>query len=207
MGVTGSNGEFHREIIFILELVMRDVRRIRMHCILLVFLAVISTLAVCPAKLSAEGNGSIQMDESAVHVFSKRKDTALTDTVPGKSVKSFMSEEATTSLTKFRSELEGTTYLFAAAYLGYVGEPTAHPAEWIQEICPQLMVDYPFIREISGKQIVGSIGDLYCIVPRDAQTRVMIRQMIDEEDAAGGAKKSGRRIVPRRSRYAYFTVL
>lgn len=77
---------------------MRDVRRIRMHCILLVFLIVISALAGCSEKQPAEENGSIQMDESAVHDFSK---------------KSFMSEEATTSLTEFRHEMDGTTYLFA----------------------------------------------------------------------------------------------
>lgn len=170
---------------------MRDVRRIRINCILLVFLIIISTLAGCSEKQPTEENGSIQMDESAVHDFSKRKDEALTGTAPDKSEKSFMSEEATTSLTEFRHEMDGTTYLFAAAYLGYVGEPTEHPAEWIQEICPQIMVDYPFIKEISGKQIVGCIGDLYCIVPRDAQASVMIRQMIDEEDAAVGAKKAG----------------
>lgn len=170
---------------------MRDVRRIRTNCILLVFLIVISALAGCSGKQPAGENGSIQMDESAVHDFSKRKDEVLTGTAPDKSEKSFMSEEATTSLTEFRHEMDGTTYLFAAAYLGYVGEPTKHPAEWIQEICPQIMMDYPFIKEISGKQIVGSIGDLYCIVPRDAQARVMIRQIIDEEDAAVGAKKAG----------------
>ena len=31
LGVTGSNGEFQREIIFALEVVMRDVRRIRIN--------------------------------------------------------------------------------------------------------------------------------------------------------------------------------
>lgn len=170
---------------------MRDVRRIRINCILLVFLIIISTLAGCSEKQPAEETGSIQIDESAVHDFSKKKDEELTGTASDKSEKLLMSEEATASLTEFRHEMDGTTYLFATAYLGYVGEPTEHPTEWIQEICPQIIEDYPFIKEISGRQIVGCIGDLYCIVPRDAQTRVMIRQIIDEEDAAGGAKKEG----------------
>lgn len=170
---------------------MRDVKRIRMHCMLLVFLIVISALAGCSEKQPAEENGSIQMDESAVRDFSKRKDEALTGTASDKSEKSFMSEEAAASLTEFRHEMDATTYLFAVAYLGYVGEPIEYPAEWIQETCPRIMEDYPFIKEISGKQIVGSVGDLYCIVPRDAQASVMIRQIIDEEDAAGGARKAG----------------
>lgn len=191
VGVTTSNGEFLRENIFILEVVMRDVRRIRMHCILLVFLIVISALAGCSDKQPANENGNIKMNESAVHDFSKGKDEALTEIAPDKSAESFMSEYAATSLTALRREMDGTTYLFAAAYLGYIGEATENPAEWIQDICPQIMVDYPFIKEISEKQIVGNIGDLYCIVPRDAQASVMIRQMIDEEDTADGAKKAG----------------
>lgn len=164
---------------------MRDVRRIRMHCILLVFLIVVLALAGCVKKQSGEENDRTGNNESAVHDFSKRKDDL------DKSTEVFMSEEAKASLTTLCQEMDGTTYLFAVAYLGYVGEPTEHPAEWIQNICPQIMKDFPFIKEVSEKQIVGSIGDLYCIVPRDAQASVAINQLINEEDATGGAKEAG----------------
>ena len=164
---------------------MRDVRRIRMHCILLVFLIVVLALAGCVKKQSGEENDRTGNNESAVHDFSKRKDDL------DKSTEVFMSEEAKASLTTLCQEMDGTTYLFAVAYLGYVGEPTEHPAEWIQNICPQIMKDFPFIKEVSEEQIVGSIGDLYCIVPRDAQASVAINQLINEEDATGGAKEAG----------------
>lgn len=118
---------------------MRDVRRIRMHCILLVFLIVVLALAGCVKKQSGEENDRTGNDESAVHDFSKRKDDL------DKSTEVFMSEEAKASLTTLCQEMDGTTYLFAVAYLGYVGEPTEHPAEWIQNICPQIMEDFPLI--------------------------------------------------------------
>ena len=164
---------------------MHDVRRIRMCCILLVFLVAVLALAGCVKKLFGEENGSTGSDEPAVHGFSKRKDD------PDKSAEVFMSEEAKASLMLLCQTMDRSTQLFAVAYLGYVGEKVEHPAEWIQNICPQIMEDFPFIKEISEEQTVGSIGDLYCIVPRDAQASVAINQLINEEDATGGAKEAG----------------
>ena len=117
---------------------MHDVRRIRMCCILLVFPVAVLALAGCVKKLSGEENGSTGSDEPAVHGFSKRKDDL------DKSAEVFMSEEAKASLTTLCQEMDETTYLFAVAYLGYVGEKVEHPAEWIQNICPQIMGDLVF---------------------------------------------------------------
>ena len=48
---------------------MRDVRRIRMHCILLVFLIVVLALAGCVKKQSGEENDRTGNNESAVHIL------------------------------------------------------------------------------------------------------------------------------------------
>ena len=84
---------------------MHDVRRIRMHCILLVFLIVVLALAGCVKKQSGEENDRTGNDESAVHDFSKRKDDL------DKSTEVFMSEEAKASLTTLCQEMDGTTHL------------------------------------------------------------------------------------------------
>ena len=68
--------------------------------------------------------------------------------------------------------MTGTSEFFAVAYLGQLDEPTDISA-YIRENNPQLLQSYPFIGNIPQNRILGTTGEIYCIIPRDKDASVL----------------------------------
>ena len=81
------------------------------------------------------------------------------------------------SLTMLRQTMSGTTELFAVAYLGQLEAPADIPA-YIRENNPKLLLSYPFIGQIPQDRILGTSGEIYCIIPRDKSAAVLVNQMV-----------------------------
>ena len=77
-----------------------------------------------------------------------------------------------TSLAMLRQTMAGTAELFAVAYLGQLDE-AADISAYIRENNPQLLQSYPFIGNISQEQILGTTGEIYCIIPRDKDASIL----------------------------------
>ena len=74
----------------------------------------------------------------------------------------------------------GTSRLFAVACFGYwEGED---PMEILRETAPQLCADLPFLTEIPPDRIIGQSGDLFCIVPLDADATVAVSKGYWDEE-------------------------
>lgn len=91
------------------------------------------------------------------------------------------------SLNSLRQAMVGTPQLFAVAYLGYhYSENPGLPVDTLavmEEYVPTLSDNLPFLREISADRIIGEGGDLFCIVPLDADATVAVsRGYWDEEN-------------------------
>jgi hypothetical protein len=68
--------------------------------------------------------------------------------------------------------------LFAVAYCGYQNnwdsDIPVDPFEAMQAEAPQLCEDLPFLLDIPQERIIGEYGELYCIVPLDADASVAV---------------------------------
>ncbi|MDY3993575.1 MAG: S-layer homology domain-containing protein [Evtepia sp.] len=94
-----------------------------------------------------------------------------------------MGTAAQASLATLRQSMAGTSAVFAAAYLGNVGEPLeGSMAQWLKKNCPQMVKDYPFLTEIPASRVVGGdFGDVYCVVPLDGSASVTVSPVIELE--------------------------
>lgn len=81
------------------------------------------------------------------------------------------------SLTMLRDTMTGTSELFAVAYLGQLDDPAPIPT-YMEENNPKLLQSYPFISQIPQDRILGSVGEIYCILPRDKNATVLVTQMV-----------------------------
>lgn len=86
------------------------------------------------------------------------------------------SERAQATLSDLQAELDDSSALFAAAYLGdRTGEESTDLATWLQNNNPTLVAVLPFLLEIPAEDILGQDGgDLYCILPRSQGTDLTI---------------------------------
>ena len=79
-----------------------------------------------------------------------------------------------------RQEMAGTGQLFAVAYLGYHenvdSDLPADPFAAMLEQAPQLCREYPFLLRIPEERVIGTGGELYCIVPLDPDATVAVTQ-------------------------------
>lgn len=82
------------------------------------------------------------------------------------------------SLNSLRQAMVETPQIFAVAYFGYQdtwdSDIPVYPVEAIQAEAPQLCEDLPFLLNIPQERIVGEYGELYCIVPLDADATVAV---------------------------------
>lgn len=89
------------------------------------------------------------------------------------------------SLNSLRQAMVGTPQVFAVAYFGYHAsmddQPPVNPFEVMREQMPQLCADLPFLLEIPEERIIGESGDLFCIVPLDADATVAVSKGIWDE--------------------------
>ena len=77
-----------------------------------------------------------------------------------------------------RMMMEGTPQKFAVAYLGWKEEAEALQS-WMEEKCPALLDNEPFISLIPQEQIIGTAGEVYCVVPADPNCKVQVRRLQD----------------------------
>ena len=77
-----------------------------------------------------------------------------------------------------RQEMAGTGQLFAVACFGYHetidSDLPADPLTAMLEQAPQLCREYPFLLQIPEERVLGTGGELYCIVPLDADATVAV---------------------------------
>lgn len=82
------------------------------------------------------------------------------------------------SLTSLRQAMVETPQIFAVAYFGYHdtidSDAPVDPFEVMREYAPQLCEDLPFLLNIPQERIIGEYGELYCIVPLDADATVAV---------------------------------
>jgi len=88
-----------------------------------------------------------------------------------------LDQEAMDSLRDFM--MDGQT-MMAVAYLGWY-EGDEDFSTWLSENCPNQLADYPFIANLPQEQIIGEHGEVYCLVPRDAQAEVTIGLLKDDD--------------------------
>lgn len=82
---------------------------------------------------------------------------------------------APSALAALRGELAQTDALFAVAYLGYMDtEPQGYLMEWVIESNPKLLVRYPFLAKLDDEHCVGTVGEVYCIIPRSPDASVTV---------------------------------
>jgi len=89
------------------------------------------------------------------------------------------------SLNSLRQAMIGTSQLFAVAYFGYHdtmdSDMPVDPYEVMREYTPQLCADLPFLQSISADRVIGSNGELFCIVPLDEDATVAVSKGIWDE--------------------------
>lgn len=92
------------------------------------------------------------------------------------------------SLVIFRQAMVETPQLFAAAFFGYIPQDAgSDPFAVMREAAPQLCEDLPFLTAIPGKNIIGTYGYLFCIVPADENATVAVnRRLWNEETGTYG---------------------
>ena len=84
-------------------------------------------------------------------------------------------ESADLSLLIFRQAMVETPQLFAAAFFGNVPQG-ANPFTVMQESTPQLCKDLPFILSIDPNHVIGTEGQLFCVVPADENATVAVNR-------------------------------
>lgn len=77
-----------------------------------------------------------------------------------------------------REMMEGSSQQCACAYLGWF-EEAGSVQSWLQEHRPIALEGSPFIPFISEDRIIGTSGEVYCIVPTDAEASVTVSLLQD----------------------------
>lgn len=83
-------------------------------------------------------------------------------------------DEAIASLVSLRQAMVETPQRFAVAYLGYGHLEPTDPFALMKEMAPQLCEDLPFLLHIPKENVIGTSGQLYCIVPLDENATVAV---------------------------------
>lgn len=95
-----------------------------------------------------------------------------TTTAPPETTDPTEPDWAAASLNSLRQGMVGTPRLFAAAYFGFHNAEDVRQA--MQTAAPGLCADLPFLMEIPDERIIGSAGELYCIVPTQEDAVVTV---------------------------------
>lgn len=87
-------------------------------------------------------------------------------------------ELADESIAFLREMMDGTPQKFAVAYLGWKEEAEEFQS-WMQQKCPALLSSSPFMPLIPQERILGTAGEVYCVVPADPNSKVVVRRLQD----------------------------
>ena len=101
----------------------------------------------------------------------KPKTTVPSATDP---VETTQPEETDDSLAVLRLETEAAGCGFAAAWFGNATQEPADSYAQMQQSAPVLCEKLPFLLDIPKENVIGTAGDLYCIVPTEQVTSVQI---------------------------------
>lgn len=83
------------------------------------------------------------------------------------------------TLDNLRNCMVGTVEQMAVAYLGwYEGDEDLDV--WLSRTCPNMLEQYPFIGSIPQERIVGDRGEVYILVPREADAQVDIHLLAED---------------------------
>lgn len=124
---------------------------------------------------------AITMDDAALELEGTFKGNVLEAVFDGvylRFEKKTEQELADESVAFLRMMMDGTPQKFAVAYLGWK-EETNEFQSWMQEKCPLLLDNYPFMPMIPQERILGTAGEVYCVVPTDPNSKVVVRRLKD----------------------------
>lgn len=91
--------------------------------------------------------------------------------------------ETEDGLDELRQEMAAAGCGFAAAWFGNAMQEPVDPFAQMQQSAPVLCEKLPFLLDIPKENVVGTVGDLYCIVP--AEQVASVRIYMDAWDDAG----------------------
>ncbi len=77
-----------------------------------------------------------------------------------------------------RYMMEGTPQQFALAYLGRM-EPGEDLQNWLDQKCSSIIHSDPYIPLIPQERVIGTSGEVYCVVPNDPNMTVTIKRLQD----------------------------
>lgn len=91
------------------------------------------------------------------------------------------------SLVSLRQAMVETEQLFAVAYFGYHdtidSDLPVDPYEVMREYACRLCEDLPFLQHIPADRVIGSSGDLFCLLPLDEDATVAVSKGAWDENA------------------------
>lgn len=131
-----------------------------------------------------EPEQTIPTDTSSVENSDNTGTLATTESTQATEDVQKMDDAAAASLVAFRQALVGTSQQFAAAYFGYAladGDVPADPYAVMEGTAPQLCENLPFLLQIPDTNVVGTDGNLLCVVPADENATVAVNQTPWEE--------------------------
>lgn len=100
-------------------------------------------------------------------------------TIPVVSYACFARSERDVSQARTQQLMDASNQFFAVAYLGYMdAEPQGGLMDWIAAENPQLLQQCPFIAQIPQDRIIGTVGDVFCVVPRWNSSSIAVNQVV-----------------------------
>lgn len=126
--------------------------------------------------------------QSESTVTTKPKETGeKSDVVTSEPTETMVPVEPDPSLVTLRQEMEAASCGFAAAWFGNAlsDEATQEPVDpyaQMQQFTPELCVKLPFLQDIPKENVVGTVGDLYCIVPAEQVVAVQIYKVAWDDE-------------------------
>lgn len=137
-----------------------------------------AVLLIC-CMVFASGCAEKPEDPAQTHTAQTKPAGAGKETVPADTGANTESPETgDAELVSLRQAMTGTSQLFAVAYFGYHdvmdSDLPVDPFEVMQKCAPQLCMDLPFLLEIPQERVIGTGGELYCVIPLDPDAQVSV---------------------------------
>ncbi len=87
------------------------------------------------------------------------------------------SQEALNSIELVQNSIQNNS-IIAAAYLGTKSEDdSTELTEWLWNNVPAMMETLPFLVELPSQDIIGTYGDLYCVIPRGNDVSLVVNRL------------------------------
>lgn len=167
---------------------------LKIKSIICTALALIMTLSICACgRQPKEPDAS----SSTVDISAFEKNTEISESSAVEADESSESaataigvqkftNDAGTSIDVLREEIGGTAAQFGVAYIGYfdsevAGETGIDLSQWFSSAASPLNSYYPFVSEIDAAHTVGIDGDMFCIIAKDYEASIEVRDTGSDE--------------------------